>query len=482
MISRKAAVLRRETKLLGSEPSVWVLFAVYTALLGYGALQGAVLYRNDLKQISKTREEYDSRWRRLSEKAVAATHGGAEQVWGSWRSASLAGSEEGGSVAWLNPRALSVLDRGYANRNSFVRRVSLYDSPAAPPLANPTNVMYGSMDFAFVVLWILPIVSILLAFQAIGRDRELGVWPLILASGVSLRKLVAVRLAIPALLISSVTVIGGCVTVLPASGVFPLPLILWATAVLLYCAFWTLLAGWIGLAARSSVFQLLLLGAVWAGAVWVVPGVLESVAEVAVPRVSPVQGIIASRQAQTSLAEKAKQLTQQIYNRHPDWIPDLELTARMNQPVPGGPRRRDARNVYASYLAGEEASSEMTSVKTTRDKAIATLVNRLSVFSPLVSMQFVSEELAGTSPARYEWFAEDAERFSTRWRAFFAERVWRLQEMDASAIEQRPAYSGSEEPWRSVLSRMLWPITGGFIWLSAVTFFFMLKLRSFLPV
>ena len=331
--------LRREARLLASESSAWVLVIAYSVLLTYGAVQGVTSYQGEQAQIAKTRTEYDLRWKALEENAYAPQ----EAVWGSWRSASLAGSEQGGAVAWFNAAPLGALNRGYAARQSPVRRISLFDSPITPPLSNPVNLMYGWMDFGFAVLWLLPLVQLLLAYQSLGRDRELGLWPLILASGVPLNRLAAVRLAIPSVIVIGITIALGTVSVGVTSGDFDVSFLAWSMAVCTYSAFWTLTGGVIGLSSGSAARQLLVLGGIWITAVWVGPGILDAVAELLVPRVSLADGLLAARDAQLATSQRAAALMKKVYEEHPNWQPPPDLVFRMNQPVPGGPRRRDSR-------------------------------------------------------------------------------------------------------------------------------------------
>ena len=355
-----AEAFQREAKLFCKESSVWILLSVYGLFLAYGSLQGIVSYRGELEKIARIRGEYSTRWTDIKRKAETAASGptGAEtkEVWGSWRSASLSGSAEGGAVAWITPSTLGALTRGHASREESIRRVSLYENPVRPPLANPINVMYGWMDFGFVVLWLLPVVLMLLAFQAVGRDRELGVWPIVLASGISPRYLILVRLLAPTLMTLGLTFASAALIVVLTSNAFGLAFPLWVLTVTLYGAFWVMLAAWAGLSAKSPVRQQLILGGIWMGAAWIAPGLLEAVMELRIPPVSAIDGVLAAREAQIGVAQRVGPLMHRVYEQNPEWLPASELVTRMNQPVPGGPRRRDARNVYA--LAGTIAAND----------------------------------------------------------------------------------------------------------------------------
>lgn len=464
--------MRRELRLLASDTGMWVLAALYVLLLAYGSMQGVSAYRATVRQVAQTRAEYDQRWASMAKAAGSAK----EEVWGSWRSASLAGSEQGGAVAWLHPRALSVLNLGHAARENPVRRISLYDSPASPPLSNPMNEMYGAMDLGFVVLWILPLLALLMAHQALGRDWDAGVWPLILVSGVSLHRLVLARLALPLGILMASTIGAAVISILLTSGDVDGMLAIWIVAVALYAATWTALGGWLGLGARNPSRQLLIAGALWLASVWVVPGVIDALTELAVPRVSAADGLLAARDAQISLAQRGASVMRRVYEAHPEWVPALDLVARMNRPVPGGPRKRDARNVYANYLAAEEAAAPSRQRLQQRRAQVEAWAERFSFVSPLVAMQYVTEDLAGNSFERYREFSGRAEAFMKEWRAYFAGKVWRLEEMEATDVERRPRFAADAA---SKGFALVVPMAAVLLWLGVVSTALYWRVRRF---
>lgn len=467
--------MKRELRLFLRDPSMWMLATVYALLLAYGSMQGIAGYHAAADQIAKTRAEYDNRWRAMIRSASSAK----VEIWGSWRSASLAGSEQGGAVAWKEPDSLSVLNLGHGSRENPVRRISLYDSPVEPPLGNPVNSMYGSMDLGFVVLWILPLVALLAAYQVLGRDWDAGVWPLIVVSGTSLRRLVLARMALPFGILLVLTMTAAIVSLKATSGRLPFELVIWTVAIVLYMVTWMALGAWLGLQPRNPSRQLLIAGGLWLGCVWVAPGLIDAVAELAVPRVSAAEGLLAARDAQISSTQRSASLMQRVYQEHPEWKPAQELVERMNRPVPGGPRRRDARFVYASYLAGEEAVAPSRERLAQRRKQVEEIASRFALATPLVAMQYLTEEVAGNSFRQYREFGDRADAFLKEWRAYFAGKVWRLEEMSLSDIEQRPRFRPEATTAGSQIERVALPAGGLILWSAVMGLALHWRIRRF---
>jgi ABC-2 type transport system permease protein len=467
--------MKRELRLLARDTGLWVIVCVYSILLAYGSLQGVSGYRESVRQIAQTRSEYDQRWAAMTSSAVRAK----DEIWGSWKSASLAGSEQGGAVAWLDPLPTSVLNLGHAARENPVRRISLYDSPASPPLANPLNAVYGAMDLGFVVLWILPLMAFLMAHLVLGSDWEAGVWPLICVSGVSLYRLVLVRLAVPFGILSLLSIAAALVSIAMTSMRYDGKLLMWILAMALYAATWIALGGWLGLGARSPSRQLLMAGTLWLASVWVVPGLIDSLTELAVPRVSAADGLLAARDAQISPAQRGIEVMRRVYSKNPEWQPSQELVKQMNTPVPGGPRKRDARNVYSNYLVAQEAAAPSRDRISARRRHVEDLAHRFSFVSPLVAMQYLTEEVAGNSYDRYREFGDRAELFLTEWRAYFARKVWRLEEMQRSDIEQRPKFQPETREGVDLPQRLALPFGGLAVWFAGVCAALYWRVRHF---
>jgi hypothetical protein len=97
-------------------------------------------------------------------------------------------------------------------------------------------------------------------------------------------------------------------------------------------------------------------------------------------------------------------------------------------------------------------------------------------------MQYLSEEMTGTSPGRYEWFEHQSEGFIRRWRSFFGEKIWRLEELEIEDIDRRPLYSEPTESQAAIFARIVWPAAGLASWFLLAAFGFYRKLqRSLIP-
>lgn len=466
--------MMREIGLLWRDRGLRILALLYAFLLAFGSTQGIGSYRKTVSRIQQAQQEYEQKWMAMARSAAAD-----RQTWGSWKSASLAGGELGGAVAWLDPLPTGVLNLGHAARENPVRRISLYDSPASPPLENPMNGLYGAMDLGFVVLWLLPLMALLMAYQTLGRDWEAGVWSLILVSGVSLYRLALSRLVLPLGILLVSTLAAACVSIALTSGRLDGAFFAWAVSVSLYAVIWIALGGWLGLGARNPSRQLLIAGALWLGSMWVGPGFVDAVTELAVPRVSPAGSLLAARDAQISSARRGAVIMQRVYQEHPDWQPSPTLIEQMNRPVPGGPRKRDARNVYSNYLAAAEAAGPSRDRIVGRRRQVEEMARRFSIASPLVAMQYLTEEVAGNSFDRFREFEGRAEMFLVEWRAYFAEKVWRLEEMETKDIERRPRFRVVARPEEATAARIAMPLGALVLWASGTSLALIWRIRNF---
>lgn len=82
-------------------------------------------------------------------------------------------------------------------------------------------------------------------------------------------------------------------------------------------------------------------------------------------------------------------------------------------------------------------------------------------------MQYVTEEVAGNSFARYREFGERAEAFQREWQAYFARKVWRLEEMSLKDIDRRPRFHAASTGAGGRMRRIVVPGSALLLWFAA---------------
>lgn len=438
-------VLRNEWRILRRERGLLVLFAAYAALLGYGSVQSVVRVQALHLQAATAAADYEQRWAGLRRAAA-----GPAESWGDWRSPSLVGGPSGFAIASLPLDGLAVLSAGESLRLPLVRRISVYPADEEPPLQNPLAPAGGLFDLAFVVQWLLPLIIVVAAHGVVSVDRQLGTWRLVAATTPAPARVLAARLLWPAAVATGLTVLAGATAVLVAG---PMPdavgwlrLLAWCGLVSGQALLWALVAGAVSARAATPAASLTSACLIWIALTWVTPGVLDALVTASVPPPNRVAAHVAGREVERDRDERLPAMLEAIYARHPAWRPSATAVVAASTPVPGGPASRDSRRVYAPALAAAEAAAPLQRAVAERRARTERVVRLGAVLSPALAVQALGDDLAGTSAARFERFARHVAAAEETWRAFFAPRIMRLQEMTRADMDRVPSITSFDEP------------------------------------
>lgn len=454
-------LLWNEWRIVRRQGGLRILFLVYLAMLGYGALQSVDRVRDHGAQVVAATDDYERRWSSLRAAADAPV-----TAWADWKSPSLVGGPTGFAVTWIPVDGLAALSPGESTRVSVVRRISIYAGGEDPPLQNPLTPAGGLFDLSFVVVWLLPVLLLAATHGVVSADRQHGTWSLVAATTPRPGRVLAARLLWPAAAFAATTVAAGVITTLAAA---PLPaeggwarLAAWTALVLVYVGFWTMAAGVATTRCTTASQTLGGLGLFWMALVWVGPGLIDAGVAGMVPATNKVAPQIAARELARDLDAKLPLMLEDIYHRYPQWRPSPEVVAAARRPVPGGPASRDARRVYVPALLASEIAAPFHAEAARRRDRTERLVRYASVLSPALALQLIADHLAGTSAERFVAFERHAAAAERTWHDFFAPRILQLRDLTRSDMAATP----TPPPFSDVpaASAVVWPVAGLCIW------------------
>ena len=160
-----------------------VVAIVLFALAGiYGLHNGASLYHQQRSEIEKIGEKIEEERQKYMAFYEAGQKGPEDRPWIDLGSPFWA--------LWYNsiyhvkrPSPALVYSIGQAEQYGFYKRVtfrsSTYDADMAEEIANPERLQTGTLDFAFVLLFLCPLLLLLLMYNLKSAEREQGFMPLI---------------------------------------------------------------------------------------------------------------------------------------------------------------------------------------------------------------------------------------------------------------------------------------------------------------
>ncbi len=300
----------------------------------------------------------------------------------------------------------------------------LYDSEAY----NPELALPGVFDWAFVLIYLLPLVVIALGHDLVTGERETGRLRLLLSlpgDGLWRRRAVLRYAAVLAALVIPLLV-GGAIMAAPAGGIAVLIL----TAVL-YCAFWfglTLLAG---AAMRTSATAATAMVGCWIMLTLVLPTLGNAAIARAVPVAKGIDLTLAQREVVHRGWDIPKEQTfERFFVSHPEWRGREEFEGRFHW-----------KWYYAMHQVGDEAVAEDAAEYRASLERREDLTRALGFVLPSVGSMNVVHRIADTDIEGQLAYRDSIAAFHARLRAFYYPYLFADRPFTRADFAMIPRYS-----------------------------------------
>ena len=415
------------------------LYALWSGAAHRSAIEGAVTAFVEAEAADMTA------WR---DRLVAVETGATEED----RWAGLALDATAPAVARLG--VLADLSVGVSDLQPSTARVSQWRTVdklfGNYQFHSPGALAAGPFDLAFVVIFIMPLIMIVLAYDALADDRERGRLGMILSQPISVRSLAYARLRVR--LGAVLALLGGALALgflLGAGdaemGARAAHLTGWAAVALAYFAFWFMLIAWIVSMNRRSETTALLLTAIWAATCLASPAVLSAATEAAYPTPSRL-AYLSEIRAEANEAYKARaDVMQGMLMDHP------ELTVE-NYSLP--------EYVRTAFLVSRTVDSHVQPVLEEFDAVQAersALLQRFQYASPAVLALQAFNQVAGTSLDRQKRFEREARAFKRALADRLEAKALSGERLTVAEYDALPEFQFEEAAFSSTLGRIATP-------------------------
>lgn len=432
-------LFRLELRLLARERSVWVLLALFAAAAAYGLWNGSRLAQRQREIVAAYAEDSERFQAQLRQ------HLGQKEA----DTRALAGR---GTTAVLPPAPLPLLATGQADLTPSHETIVLWrlaaPSSTRSELENPSHLLAGRFDLAFVLVWLFPLCLLALVYDLTAGDRETGTLRLALAQGIAPWGWLARRAlarAFPMLALAALATLAAGFSGGPGDTGTRLALAL--AAVLSYGLFWVALAVAVNAVARSAAGAATALGAAWVLLVLVAPTLLNVVVETLYPTPSRPELVAAGRKASGEAEKRGGELLNSFYSDHPELAP------------PG----QQADLAAKRLVVQGEVGRAIDPVRQKFDEQLArqqSAVGRWRFLSPAIAMHETLTDLAGTGHWRHHAFREQVGLLRKTVSDFFAPRIHKRQPITIADIDKLPRFEFREEPTGVWASRVAASLAG----------------------
>jgi ABC-2 type transport system permease protein len=449
-------IMKHDWRNLSADRTLWAIAAVLVMAIGYGAYNGDSWVRFQSETLRAAAEEERQRLETIQRDIVAADAGKIKpSPFVDPRSPAAVGRRLGARYAMMPPGPLAPLAIGQSDLYPYYFKVTTSSKDTFlnnDEIEHPVHLLSGRFDLAFVILYLYPLVILALSYNLLSGEKEAGTLALTLSQPVTLRSLVAGKIALRfgfvlavavGLSLAGVTLAGADL----ASEGWIVRLGLWIGVVAAYGAFWFALAVGINGLGASSATNAMALSGIWLTLVLLIPSLLNVFVKVAHPVPSRVELINSMRGASSEASKQGSKLLALYLEDHPD--------------LAGGAAKGDFYTI--GIAVQEEVDRKMQPVLDRFDRQLASqqaLLDRYRYLSPAIAAQAALNDIAGTSVHRHKHFLSLADRFHGEWRRWFVPRIMKRERLAPEDVETLPSFSFHDEPHTGVVRRALTALTG----------------------
>lgn len=332
-------------------------------------------------------------------------------------------------------------------------QAQLYESEAInPELAAP-----GRFDYAFVLVYVAPLLILVLMHDLVSSEREAGRLRLLAAQPVRAGAPWRLRMVLRYLLVLA-AVLAPFVVAAAVAGAPAGPCLLVALAAALYLAFWFGVCALVASMVRSSATAAAALLAVFIAVALVLPTLVNAGIARYVPLAKGAELALAQRQAVHQAWDVPRQATmEKFFRTHPEW--------RGTAPLPDG---FHWKWYYAMHQAGDDAVAQLAALYRADLLARDGWTLRAGMVLAPVNLQVLLHRLAGTDLRAQLAYQDRITDFHGALRRFYYPYLFDERPFGAADAAAAPRYvpppMGRDTPWDllaalALLAVLAW--TGG---------------------
>ena len=322
------------------------------------------------------------------------------------------------------PSSALVYNIGQAEQYGFYKEVdfgdSVYDADMTEEIANPERLQSGTLDFAFVALYLLPLLLLIFLYNIKGAEADKGFLPLIYSQTGKEHVWLLARVAFYGALLL-VSIVGLMTYGAMLTGVFAsasasiLQISYWLT---LYLIFWLVIYTLILHYGNSSIGNTLKMLGVWLLFAFIVPATVHQWISIKEPASLMTEFIDVKRDETDKLWEEPEEV---IETRINEIYPELKAGGESGNKIP--------INESATAISNEMVKVSIASIEV-RNERRNQLIRISYWFNPLTFMQNKLNQLSETHYQDYKAYRDEIQVMIDKQIKLMVLEGWKGVEVD----------------------------------------------------
>jgi len=326
---------------------------------------------------------------------------------------------EGPKYAVKKPFPLQALNVGQSDVQPFYYKVYINKKQYLTfesEIENSFLQFVGNFDFAFVVIYLFPLLIIVFSYNVLSSEKEQGTWVLLKTSNQSIAQMVICRLVIRYILFTGFfwLIVTPVLTALIGSSFLFTANWGWLVAeVSLYFAFWFAVALLVNSFSMSSNVNAMVLIFIWLFTGIIIPNLLQIGLNKTYPIPSRIDMLTAERDAINQYFEKDGQdLTKDVFSSPRSMI-------RQASVVTPGMVYGYGVIVYKSQEIKDRATAVAEEKLYSQIRKQQEAIRRFQFISPALMMQEELSALSGSHWYQFNQFSRDTDAFRKQTQQFY---------------------------------------------------------------
>ena len=336
----------------------------------------------------------------------------------------------------MEPQSMAFIATGQADLFTHHVKPTVYGDDLSlnfTEMTSPVQLLFGSFDLAFVIVFLLPLLIIAFSYNVLSAEKESGSLRLLAAQPIGIQNWVLQKLALRFFWLA-VLVLFALTTVLLVFGINPfaeLTLYLGVLGlVLVYILFWFALSFlvnlWIGSSSKNAVAML----GLWVVFVLLVPSVLNQLGNTLYPMPSRTLMINEMRTMKAEVTKRQDEILDNYLRDHPEYA--LNDTTQQ-------------RGFWHRYMASQKLiKKELSPVVNDYEEQLQKQqdwIGRFKWISPAIIAQESFNQMAGTSTQDYENYRKQVVDFASTWREHFMPFLYNNQNFSQQDYPDLPTFT-----------------------------------------
>jgi ABC-2 type transport system permease protein len=319
-----------------------------------------------------------------------------------------------------------VYSVGQAEQYGFYKKIttwaSPYDADMAEEIANPERLQIGTLDFTFVVLFLLPLLLLILVYNLKSSETESGFMPLIEVQSASKHKWLLTRylfyVVFTTFTITILLLYGATLTdMFATAGDLFIQMLIYT---LLYLLFWAMVFYFISKNGKSILGNTLKMVGVWLVFAFIIPAIVHQSVSIAQPA-NLMTDFIEVRDKQEDIYANESLFQQKLIHLFPEIV---------NSPVYQDSTKIDlARNRSASAIVNELKKESIQPIEEENQKKNR-MIQASYWFNPVTFFQNKFNDISLTHYDDYQQFRDDIQALIDKRTAVLVKELWNDTKVD----------------------------------------------------